>query len=272
MDVSIVILNYKSKGLVAQCIKTIRMFEPQCSYEIIVVDNASGDGIGAMLESRFPEVRFVASERNGGFAAGNNLGIKAATGKYVLIMNPDITVREGSIDALVRFMNQNRDIGVCGPKLLKPDGSVDESCYRFHRVITPVYRRTPLGRSAKGRRENNRYTMQDFDRRQIRDVDWLLGAVLMVRRAALDQVGLFDEKYFLYFEDTDWCRRFWAAGWRVVYYPEAVMVHCHERASAKSSLLTSPFNRAVRVHVRSCVYYFRKWGTEPVDHKDIKGG
>lgn len=270
MDVSIVILNYKSKGLVAQCIKTIRMHEPECSHEIIVVDNGSADGIGAMLESRFPDVRFIASDRNLGYAAGNNLGIRAANGKYVLIMNPDITVRPGAIDAMVRFMNQNRDVGVCGPKLLKPNGKVDESCYRFHKVSTPVYRRTPLGRTAVGRRETDRYIMNDFDRNQTRDVDWLLGAVLMARRGALEQVGLFDERYFLYFEDTDWCRRFWSAGWRVVYFTDAVMVHCHERASAKSPLLATPFNRAARLHIKSCFYYFRKWGTDTVSFEDLK--
>ncbi|MFH1047849.1 MAG: glycosyltransferase family 2 protein [Patescibacteria group bacterium] len=272
MDVSIVILNYKSKGLVAQCIKTIELSASTCSYEIIVVDNASGDGIGAMLEARFPRVRFIAAGDNRGYASGNNLGIRAASGKYVLIMNPDITPHEGSIDALVKYMNQNPTIGVCGPKLLKPNGQIDESCYRFHNVLTPIYRRTPLGRLQAGQQENGRYVMQDFDRQQTRDVDWLLGAVLMVRRSALDRVGLLDEKYFLYFEDTDWCRRFWAAGWRVSYFIGSTMVHCHERASAKTSLLLSPLNRAARTHVRSCVYYFRKWGTDPVSYEDIKEG
>jgi len=270
MDVSIVILNYKSRGLVAQCIKTIQMYPSECSREIIVVDNASRDGLGEVLAAKHPDVRFIASPQNGGYAAGNNQGIGAASGRYVLIMNPDITIRPGSIDAMVKFMDSNPEVGVCGPKLLKPNGQVDESCFRFHRWVTPIYRRTPLGKLPAGRRETGRYTMNDFDRLQTRDVDWLLGAVLMVRREALAEVGKFDEKYFLYFEDTDWCRRFWQANYRVVYFTGATMVHCHERASAQVAWLLGPLNRAARMHVKSCFYYFRKWGTEEVSHEDIK--
>jgi GT2 family glycosyltransferase len=269
MDVSIVILNYRSRGLVAQCIKTIKMYPSKRSVEIIVVDNMSNDSVGDFLAEKYPEVRFIASSRNGGFAAGNNLGIRAATGRYVLIMNPDITVRPGAIDALVDFMDNNPTIGVCGPRLLRPNGQVDESCYRFHRWITPIYRRTPLGRLSGGRRENNRYTMNDFDRQETRDVDWLLGAVLMVQYAALKKVGLFDEKYFLYFEDTDWCRRFWQAGYRVVYFTGATMVHCHERASAQVWWMLGLLNRTARSHIKSCFHYFRKWGIKPIKHEDF---
>jgi hypothetical protein len=269
MDVSIVILNYKNRGLVAQCIKTIKMFAPTRSYEIIVVDNASGDRLGDFLAVQHPEVKFIALDRNDGYAAGNNRGIEAASGRYVLVMNPDITVRPGAIDAMVKFMDDNPAVGVSGPKLLKPNGQVDESCFRFHHWMTPIYRRTPLGRLPVGQRENGRYTMSDFDRQQTRDVDWLLGAVLMVRRSALERVGQLDEKYFLYFEDTDWCRRFWQAGYRVAYFSGATMVHCHERASAQVAWMLGPFNRVARTHIKSCVRYFRKWGTEVVSYEDL---
>jgi len=255
-------LNYRNQGLVKQCVKTIRLYPHASSYEIIVVDNASGDGVGEMLAENFPGVRFIASPRNVGFAAGNNLGIREAQGRYILIMNPDITVRPGSIDALVRFMDQNPDVGMAGPKLLHPDGEVDLSCSRFPKWTTPVYRRTPLGRLPAGRREVDRYAMADFDRMETRDVDWLLGAVLMVRKSAMDEVGALDERYFLYFEDTDWCRRFWEAGYRVVYYTGATMVHYHERLSAQVPWLLGPFSRSTRVHITSCVKYFRKWGLE----------
>ncbi|OGM00618.1 hypothetical protein A2480_00600 [Candidatus Uhrbacteria bacterium RIFOXYC2_FULL_47_19] len=269
MDVSIIILNYRSRGLVYQCIKTIRLYPSDCSYEIIVVDNGSGDGIGDFLAERFPEVRFIDAKANLGFAAGNNLGIRAAKGRYILIMNPDITVRPGSIDALVRFMDKHPDVGVAGPKLLRPNGKVDESCYRFHRWLTPIFRRTPLGRLQSGRTENDRYVMADFDRLESRNVDWLLGAVLIVRRSALDKVGLLDEGYFMYFEDTDWCRRFWQDGYQVVYFVDSIMVHCHERLSAQVLWLFGPFNLAARRHIRSAIYYFRKWGIKPITHEEL---
>lgn len=259
MDVSIVILNYRSKGLVRQCVKTIRLYGTACSHEIIVVDNDSNDGVGEMLRQRYPDVLFLAAPANVGYAAGNNLGIRAARGRYVLIMNPDITVRPGSIDALVRHMDESPEIGVLGPRLVHPDGSLDESCYRFPTRTIPIYRRTPLGSLDAGRKAVDHYVMADYDRKDTRPVDWLLGAVLMVRRDALAKVGLLDERYFLYFEDTDWCRSFWKAGYKVVYYTGSEMVHYHERLSAQGSWLTSPFRKSTRIHITSAVKYFMKW-------------
>lgn len=258
-DLSIIILNYKSRGLVKQCVKTIGLCAPALSHEIIVVDNDSGDGTGEMLAAAFPRVRFIASPANVGYAAGNNLGIRAARGRYVVIMNPDITVRPGALEAMAAFMDANPDVGILGPKLVRPDGELDPSCYRFPTYAIPAYRRTPLGRMPAGRAAVARYLMDDYDKEDTRDVDWLLGAVLMVRREALDQVGPLDERYFLYFEDTDWCRRFWQAGWRVVYFTGAKMVHYHERLSAQGNWLVSPFRKSARIHIASCIKYFRKW-------------
>ena len=259
MDLSIVILNYKTARLTRQCVKTVKLYEPKCSHEIIVVDNESGDGVGEMLRENFPDVKFVASGANLGYAAGNNLGIRRSAGRYVLILNPDITVRPGSIDAMVAYLDAHDDVGMIGPRLVRPDGGVDESCYRFPGYMIPAYRRTPLGKLAAGRRALDHYLMTDYDRSVTREVDWLLGAVLMVRRSALLKVGFFDERYFLYFEDTDWCRRFWQAGYRVVYFTGAEMVHYHERLSARGSWFTSLFRKSTRVHIASALKYFRKW-------------
>lgn len=264
MELSIVILNYKNRGLVRQCVKTIELYAPKVSYEILVVDNNSGDGTELMMAThfpaaKFPHVRFIQTGANLGYAGGNNVGIRASTGRYLAIMNPDITVRPGALDEMHRFMEANKDVGVAGPKLVHPDGSLDHSCYRFPDLSIPVYRRTPLGKTPKGKAALASYLMDDYDHATTRDVDWLLGAVLVVRRAALDKVGLLDDQFFLYFEDTDWCRRFWNAGWRVVYHTGANMVHFHERLSAQGSWLTGPFRKSTRIHISSCVKYFRKW-------------
>jgi hypothetical protein len=259
MDVSLIILNYKSKGLVHQCIKTVKLYPTKARVETIVVDNASDDGIGKMLAERHPEARFIPSLENGGYAHGNNLGLDAAKGRYALIMNPDITVRPGAIDALVRFMDANPDVGICGPKLVHPDGTLDDSCYRYPTKAIPAYRRTPLGKLSRGRAAVAHYTMADVSREETMDVDWLLGAVLMVRMDAMREVGKLDDRFFLYFEDTDWCRRFRAAGHRVVYHPESTMVHYHERLSAQGSWITGPFRRSTRVHIASAFKYFWKW-------------
>lgn len=263
MDLSIIILNYKSKGLVKQCVKTIGLHPPSCSYEVIVVDNDSRDGVGAILAEKFSEVRFIQTGMNIGYACGNNVGIRASLGKYVMIMNPDITVMPGSIDALMAHMNVNPDIGMTGPRLIHPDGSNDESCFRFPTPAIPVYRRTPLGATTLGKAAVAHYVMDDFDRLATTEVDWLLGATVLVRRSAIDRVGMLDERYFLYFEDTDWCRRFWEAGERVVFFSGAVMVHYHERLSAHSAWYMAPFSKAMRVHVASAVKYFLKWKDAP---------
>jgi len=259
MDLTIIILNYRTKGLVKQCIKTIRLYDPEVSYEIIVVDNDSGDGIGEMLQERYPDVRLIRSPRNVGYAAGNNLGIREARGRHVLIMNPDITVTRGAIEKMVAYLDAHPDVGIIGPKLVRPDRSIDYSCYRFPGYAIPIYRRTPFGRLQRGKRAVAEYVMEDYDRERTREVDWLLGAVLMVRKAALAEVGMLDERYFLYFEDTDWCRRFWRAGYRVVYCTGAVMVHYHERLSARGPWLLSPLRRSTRTHIMSCLKYFWKW-------------
>lgn len=260
MDLSIVILNYKSAKLTRQCVKTIKLYEPVFSYEIIVVDNASGDGVAEMLQRHFPEVRFIQTGANLGYAGGNNVGIREASGRHILVMNPDITVTAGAIDEMVRHLDAHPEVGILGPRLLKPDGGTDESCYRFPTPLTPIMRRTPLGQTAFGRRELKRYLMADFDRRTTRPVDWLLGAVLMIRREALEKVGPFDDRYFLYFEDTDLCRRYWQAGWQVVYFVGAEMVHYHERLSAQGSWFTSLTRKSTRIHLASATKYFRKWG------------
>lgn len=259
MDFSIVILNYKTARMVKECLRGIRLVAPQLKHECIVVDNASGDDIEAMLKSEFPEVQFIASPTNVGFAAGNNMGIKKASGKYIMLMNPDIAVFPGSLEALVKFMDENPGVGLAGPKLLNPDRSVQYSAYRFPKTVTPIYRRTLLGKLPSGVRELDRYLINDWDRALPKEIDWLLGACLIVRREALEKVGTMDERYFLYFEDTDWCRRFWEAGWKVAYVSESIMIHFHRRESADTPLIQSLFNRTTREHIKSSIKYFLKY-------------
>jgi GT2 family glycosyltransferase len=260
MDVSIIILNYKSTRLVRQCLKTIRLLAPQVRHEVIVVDNGSGDDCGAAVAREYPSARFIDAQANLGFAAGNNLGIRQAQGRHLLLLNPDITIRPGSVEALVDYMDREPTVGVAGPRLVKGNGESDESCFRYPSPWTPICRRTPLGQTRFGRRELDRYLITDYDRRSTRDVDWVLGAAMMVRRRALDQVGPLDERYFLYFEDADWCRSFQAAGWRVSHFADAEMVHYHEKESAKGNPLLALRKPAFRAHIHSCLKYFRKWG------------
>ncbi len=260
VDVSIIIVNYKTRGMVKQGLKSLRLARIRMNYEIFVVDNASQDGLPELVRAEFPEARLIALDRNIGFGAGNNIAMRKAKGKYVFVLNPDALVNEGAIEAMFAYMEAHPNIGVLGPKLVRPDGTRQESVHRFPTPWTPVYRRTPLGKTAKAKAEIDRYFLRDTVMYEPTEVDWFEGAAMFVRRAAIDEVGFFDERFFVYFEDADWCRRFWAAGWKVVYHPNIAITHYHRRESADTLWFLAPFtNKVSRIHIMSAIKYFQKW-------------
>lgn len=265
MDISIIIVNYKSKGFVSNCIKSIieanfDLGERKLLYEIIVVDNNSEDGIGDILAWQSPEVKFIQNEKNLGMGAGNNTGIKKAQGDYIVVMNPDTIAMPDTFISLFKYMEANLEVGVVGPKQLNPDKSVQHSCYRWYGFLTPIFRRTPLGKLKFAQKDLDRFLMNDFACDKIKKVNWLLGSFLFCRKEALNEAGLFDERFFLYFEDTDLCRRFWQRGWKVVYNPEANIIHNHNRQSAKVAWYKFFTSRTTRQHIISWVKYLFKWG------------
>lgn len=261
MKLSIIILNYKTRGLLRQCLKAIYQNPPDFSYEIIVVDNNSHDGSQEMVQHEFKNVRFLALDRNYGYAGGNNRGLRVGSGEFLSILNPDILVRAGALDSLVKFLEENKNIGMVGPKLLNPDGTLQYSCFNFPKPQTPIYRRTILGYLPFAKEEVRRYLMADWTHNVSRDVDWLLGGALIIRRDAYKTVGELDERFFLYFDEVDYARRMHRARWRVVYFPQAAMVHFHQRESAGSlwSLLT---NKVTRIHLYSGIKYFWKYRSD----------
>ncbi|MFH1412746.1 MAG: glycosyltransferase family 2 protein [bacterium] len=260
MNLSIVILNYKSKGMTLNCIKSIKEADLSgLEYEIIVVDNNSQDNIGKILDWQYPGIRFIQNKKNLGMGAGNNIGLIKARGEYAIIMNPDTLVFPDTFKKLYGFMESNLRVGVVGPKQYNPDKTIQDSCYRWHNLFTPFYRRTPLGKTKSGQKDLARFLMKDFDKNVPMDVNWLLGSFLFIRSSALKNVGLFDERFFLYFEDTDFCRRFWEKNWRVVYYPEAEIIHNHNRASAKIPFYKFFTDRFSRAHVASWLKYLKKY-------------
>lgn len=236
--------------------------------EIIVVDNASEDESAAFLRSDFPEITVVEREENGGFAAGVNSGLEVARGRFVLLLNPDIVVDPGSVTKLYEYMQEHSDVGIAGGKLMSPNGKLQYSCYRFYRPMTILYRRTRLGNTRAGREEIDRFLMKDYDRSVVRDVDWLQGSCMMVNANAIKDVGIMDESFFMYFEDVDWCRRFWKKGWKVMYVPDATFSHFHQRGSAKRSILSVFFHRLTREHIKSGIRYFLKYRGEASPHTE----
>ncbi len=285
MDVSIVILNYKSRGLVKQCVKGIVMSQPKLIYEIIVVDNNSNDGCLAMVDNMFsagsedaiiqpelpiaktlvvPPIVTIQTGYNGGFAFGNNIGMRASKGRYVLILNPDVALVPGAIEAMVEHLDTHPDVGMVGPRLTNPDGSVQYSCRRFPDLLTPFYRRTMIGKLPFARHAVARYLMQDFNQGKTQDVDWLFGACLLVRRSTLDRVGLFDERFFMYFEDLDLCRRIWQAGERVLYLSTVTLVHYHHQLSAERTGILGVLKKGGRIHLASGIRYYLKYRGVPL--------
>ncbi len=256
---SLIILNYKNAGLVKQCVKGIFDNPSKLPLEVIVIDNNSHDNCLEMIKTNWPQVITVAAEKNRGYAAGNNLGLKITRGNYVMVLNPDVAIMPGTLDKLIDFMDSHPKVGIASPKLVNPDGSVQSSAYTFPLFWMPIFRRTPLGYWPRAQKSLTRYLMLDWDHQDNRPVDWLLGACLIIRREALIQVGWLDERYFLYVEDTDWCRRFWQKDWQVYYVAEVAMVHYHQRQSAGASFW-GLFNKITWIHITSWLKYFKKWG------------
>lgn len=254
MEVSVVIVSYNSRAVLGPCLESLKRQSLFETTEVIVIDNASSDGTPAMVRDRYPWVRLIAGRKNLGFSRGVNIGIREARGEYFLILNPDTVVRRDSIERLVDFAERTPKAGIVGPKLIYEDGTLQYSCRRFYTWKVLVLRRTILGKIFKNSRHLADHLMLDFDHESTREVDWLLGACLLVRREAVESVGLLDERFFLYFEDVDWCYRMKHKGWKVFYHPESVVVHSYARGSAQSVI-----NRSFIAHLASLVRYYDKW-------------
>lgn len=228
------------------CLESIRKQTFRHDIEVIVADNASSDGSRKMLAEEFPDVRVVAHSTNLGFCAGNNRAVPATSGRYVLFLNSDTIVTEGAFDAMIDFADAHPEVGIVGPKLLNEDGSLQYSCRRFPNLGAGFFRNTPLGRLFPKNRFTQDYLMTDWDHASVRDVDWVSGAALMIRRDALEKTGGFDESFFMYCEDVDLCYRVHALGMRVVYFPEAVIYHIIGRSTNQvPTRMTYAFHRSM---------------------------
>lgn len=253
-DLSIVIVNWNAGELVRRAIESVRDGARVLSAELIVVDNASTDGSARPLLSRSDGTRLIVNGDNVGFARACNQGMRGSRGRYVLLLNPDTVVLPGALETMVAFMDAHARVGAAGPALQNPDGSRQPSGGEF-----PSLRRLlaihPVIAALCSAPE---HPLRRRELSAVAEVDEVSGACMIVRRAAIDQVGLLDEAFFLYFEDVDWCLRLKRAGWKVYYVPAARVVH-HWRSR------TDPSPGAQVHHLRSRLYYVRKhFGLGPV--------
>lgn len=256
MDLSIIIVNYNSASKTLRLLESIFKADMEgVNYEVIVVDNNSKENIASTLKQKYPEIIFISSLKNRGMGGGNNMGISRAKGEFSLILNPDTLVEKDTIKIMLNFIKQNEKIAVLGPKLLNPDRSLQYSCARFPKFYTPIIRRTFLAKFFK--KHVNWFLMKDFNHDQIKEVDWLMGSCLMLRKSSALN---FDERYFMYFEDIDLCRSAWHSAYKVIYNPQALLIHDHQRESAQGAWYLAFFtNRVAREHIKSWLRYFYKW-------------
>ncbi len=255
VDLSVVIVSWNVRVLLRRCLRSVLAnlhTRTLANPQIIVVDNGSSDGTVEMVRTEFPGIHLIANDENRGFPAANNQGLAVAQGRYVLLLNPDTEVRDDALATMVAFADTHLDVGMIGPQLLNPDGSVQSSRRRLPTLATAFFESTWLEPCAP-RRLLERYYISDRPDDAIQDVDWITGAAMLARREAIDEVGPMDEGFFMYSEELDWCRRFGEAGWRVVYLPTAQIVH-HVGKSSEQVVA------ARHIHFQtSKVRYFRKY-------------
>jgi N-acetylglucosaminyl-diphospho-decaprenol L-rhamnosyltransferase len=248
-DVSVVIVSYESRALLERCLAALAADDSHsANREVIVVDQASQDGTAAWLESERPDVRLVALPENVGFGAGNNRGAALAEGRWLLLLNSDAFVNPGAIDELVRFAEARPAIGAVGPRLLWPDGRLQRSCRRFPTVFRLATEYLYLRKLMPRSRILNGFYCGEFEHDEARRVDWLTGACVLVRRDLFEQLGGFDEQFFLYSEEVDLLYRSSQLGAETWFDPAAAVVHVWGGTAARASAFV--LEEQARSHVR----------------------
>ncbi|WP_342576314.1 glycosyltransferase family 2 protein [Paenibacillus sp. FSL M8-0142] len=253
MDVSILIVNYNTRQLTLDCLRSVYASETEFTYEVIVIDNDSKDDSVQAIRQEFPLVRLIENTENTGFAKANNQGMAAAQGRYVLLLNSDTVIQRDTLQTMVAFMDRNPITGASGCKIILPDGSLDKACKRgFPTPSASFYYAFGLSKLFPNEPRFNQYQLGYLDPDQEYPVDCLVGAFMLVRRETIEQVGGLDETFFMYGEDIDWCYRIKQAGWGIHYYPRTTIVH-YKGGSARRR----PFKIIYEFH-RAMILFHRK--------------
>lgn len=257
MDLSIIILNYNTRELTLKALRSVYASRTGYQFEVILIDNASSDSSVEKIREEFPQVQLIENEENVGFAKANNQGMRIATGRYILLLNSDTIVQADTLEIMIRFMDKHPDVGASGCKVILPDGSLDKACRRgFPTPSASFYYAFGISKLFPHVPRFNQYQLGYLNADEEYPVDCLVGAFMLVRRKAIDEVGLLDEQFFMYGEDVDWCYRIKQAGWTNYYYPKTHIIHYKGASSRKRPLkIVYEFHRAMylfhRKHFRS---------------------
>jgi hypothetical protein len=251
VEISVIVVNWNTRDLLGQCLESVYRTIRGLPFEVLVVDNASADGSAAMVRDRYPGARVIQNAENRGFAAANNQALRIMTGRYALLLNSDAVLTDGAAAALHRFMEDHPAAAMAGGQLLNADGSKQNAIAAFPTLITLVTN-APLMEWLFPRR----YPSKRYPHREPVEIDSAVGACLMVRKAAIDAVGMFDERYFFFFEETDWAYRMRRAGWKVYHVPEARIFHYQGQSIGRNV-------RSRIAFYRSRYQFFEKWRRRP---------
>ncbi|ANE47060.1 glycosyl transferase family 2 [Paenibacillus swuensis] len=260
MDLSIIIVNYNTEKLTLDCIASLERSEMGTyAYEVVLVDNGSVDDTMRQVGMKFPQVRRIENHANLGYSKGNNIGIRAASGRYILLLNSDTLVETDTLRTMITFMDENPTVGAAGCKVVLPDGSLDKACKRgFPTPSASFYYAFGFSKLFPKVERFNQYQLGYLNPDEDYPVDCLVGAFMMVRRDTIDAVGMLDEEFFMYGEDIDWCYRMKEAGWGIYYYPKARITHLKGASSRKKpKKIIYEFHRAMILFHRK--HYQKKY-------------
>jgi N-acetylglucosaminyl-diphospho-decaprenol L-rhamnosyltransferase len=254
MTLTVGIVNYNTKRNLKKCIESILQKPPKCSFRIIIVDNNSKDGSKKFLKHiKQEKVKYILNKKNRGFGAACNQVVKAQNSSYILFLNPDVEIRRNAIDKLINFLKNNEKVGLVTGKLLFPDGSLQLSCRKFPTILRALFGRESILRKIfPNNNISKEFLMSELDYNKIQFPDWVRGAVMLFKTDVFKKIGGFDEKFFLYFEDTDICLRLRKKGYKTAYLPEAVFYHKLAASTKKEQLKTKI------IHNISMFHYIKK--------------
>jgi N-acetylglucosaminyl-diphospho-decaprenol L-rhamnosyltransferase len=253
MDISIGIITWNARALLEQLLDSILATVSEVGFEIVLVDNGSSDGTVEMVRSRYPQVVLVENAENRGVAPARNQLLKKARGRYILSVDVDTTfIQKGAVETLVATMDSHPRAAIGGPKLVYKNGALQLSCRPFPSPLNILIEGTSLKKVLPDSRFVKGYTLEDWDHAELREVDWMYGAALVIRSEALERIGFLDEGFFYLYEDIDLCFQARRHGYQVLYIPEAVICHHLEREERPI------FSKTLRVHLRSIGRYLLK--------------
>jgi GT2 family glycosyltransferase len=257
LDLSVIIVSWNAKDYLLKCLNSLSQTPGVPAMEVIVVDNDSSDGSPEMVERDFPSVRLIRSGANLGFAKANNIGIRVSKGRYLGLINSDVEVLGDCISRLVDYCEHHPEAGMVGPRVIGRDGKLQRTCRAFPGVWNTFCRALALDAIFPGSKWFSGFLLYYWPQDSLRQVDMLTGCFWMVRRQALAQVGLLDERYFMYGEDMDWCKRFWLKGWQLTFVPSAEAIHYGGASSSNA-----PVRFYIEKH-RADLQYWKKYHTPP---------